>query len=153
MQKILCTLTLSTFLLACNEEVIQSRETVQEEINTPMIEKQLQEHTAEVSVTVPDSRWSISIEKVLQTSEHLAVICQLKQSDMMGMMVISERADAVKFKAEALPIKYYVLGKTWNWENSEPYNFVNSISNIKGVDIPFQKIPPSKPRGPKRNEM
>ena len=153
MQKLLCTLIISTFLFACNEEAMQNSETAKEEINTAMIEKQLQEHTATVSVTVPDSRWSISIQKVIQTKDYIAVVSQLKQSDMMGMMVISERADAVKFKAEALPIKYYVLGKTWNWENSEPYNFVNSISNIKGVDIPFQKIPPSKPRGPKRNEM
>ena len=153
MQKIIGLLIISTFLFGCNEKVNQSSEPIQEDVNSPMIEKRLQEHTAEVHVTVPDSRWSISINKVIQSNDHIAVICQLTQSEGMGMMVISEVVDAVKFTAEDLPIKYYVLGKTWSWENSESYSFVDSISTVKGLNIPFVNTEPSKPGGAKKNEM
>ena len=69
-----------------------------------------------------------------------------------GMMVISEVLDAVEFTAQNLPIKYYILGKTWNWENSESYVFLDSLTkfDLENSDsISFERIESSKRGGPK----
>ena len=117
---------------------------------------QLKEHIAEVRLTVPDSTWSIKILNVTQTKGQIAVICKLNQVNGMGLMVISEAVDAVKFMAKDLPIKYYIQGKTWNWENAESYTLINDESEINirdGEPLIFEQIKPERPGGPKKHSI
>ena len=151
MKKYLLFLFLTLLLLACKSEA-QTIESIQKEVSGELPTMSNQKLTAEVYLSVPDSRWSIKIVKVVQTKNEIAVLCQLSQSDMMGMMVISEVVDAVKFEAQALPIKYYIRGKTWGWENTEPYVFLDALTKFDIVNsdpISFERIEPSKRGGPK----
>lgn len=144
-------------IAACRDEaqVVEQEMTLTENRLIAM-ETLMQEHTAEVSITVPDSLWSVSIKRVVQTSDHIAIVAQLTKSDGMGMMVISQVSDAVSFTAADLPIKYYVMGKAWNWENSEAYEFVSDIStldSLTGVEIEFTRVESTSVNGPKKHEL
>lgn len=153
MKKLTTFVLILTLLLACeNEFHIEQKESVpnQTEVSDQV---KLKEQFAEVRVTVPDSRWSIEIVKVIQSPTEIAVLCQLTQSDGMGMMVISEVVDAVKFKSLDLPIQYYIDGKSWNWKNQEAYQFLNWTQGALvpvGESLDFQRVKPTRPGGAKR---
>ena len=62
----------------------------------------------------------------------LIVISTVSQNkDMMGAQVISNIQASVKIKAPDLPLKIFILGKSWNWENDEPYTFIQDIKQIE----------------------
>ena len=151
-------IVLSLFMLACKPEpkVQELMHDKADVINTDKDNIKQKEHIAEVRFSVPDSTWSIKIVSVTQTEGELAVVCQLSQSDMMGLMVISEVVDAVKFTANDLPITYYIKGKTWNWENQEDYNIMDTDGNsqvLSGEAIQFVSTEPSSKGGPKRQPI
>ncbi len=90
------------------------------------------EHEISVELRVPDSTWSIHIDRVYQVGEELWVVSTVSQDpNLMGAMVISTVKSSIKLPVEDIPVKYYVLGKTWNWENDEPYIFLKDLSVIK----------------------
>ena len=158
MKNFLLIFILSFSLLACKPEsmVVQGETLKTDEITKDQSTMQQKEHIAEVRLTVPDSTWSVKIINVTQTEGEIAVVCQLIKSDMMGMMVISEVIDAVKFTANVLPIKYYIKGKTWNWENSEGYTFMDADSKVlirNGETIAFERTEPSAKGGPKKQPL
>ena len=149
---------LALLLLACKPEAnLEATENNKSDVlpqELPTMPKQ--KLTAEVHLSVPDTRWSIKIVNVVQTNSEIAVLCQLSQSDMMGMMVISEVVDAVEFTAQNLPIKYYILGKTWNWENHEGYSFMDIANEerlLNGESIPFEHVKPTQANGPKKQPI
>lgn len=156
MKKILTALFVASLLTACNTKTMENPMTtdpVQKEENSNI---QMIEQIAEVRLTVPDSRWSLEIVNVTETKGEIAILCQLTQSDMMGMMVISEVVDAVKFVASNKPQHVYIKGKTWNWENDEDYTFVSpeDILRIRdGERIEFSRVEPSQPGGPKKQML
>jgi hypothetical protein len=155
MKKLTTSVLILILLLACkNESHFEKEERApnQTEVSDQV---KLKEQLAEVRVTVPDSRWSIEIVKVIQSPSEIAVLCQLTQSDGMGMMVISEVVDAVKFKSIDLPIQYYIQGKSWNWKNQEAYQFLNETQDIlvpDGESLDFQRVKPSRPGGAKQQK-
>lgn len=156
MKKFLFYMLVFVVIVACQDDVQVAKEMTQTDKPPVVLETSMQEQTAEVSVTVPDSLWSVSIDRVVQSDEQIAVIAQLKKADGMGMMVISQVSDAVSFKAKPLPIKYYIVGKTWNWESAEGYEFVSDpseLNSISGEDLAFTHIKPTQSGGPKRQEL
>ena len=88
-----------------------------------------QTRTIAVRLDAPDSGWRIEIKKIYQTSESLVVISQLKNSGENAASVISTVSDSVQIPeiGEELPIRYYILGKTWDWGDSPEYRFVESM--------------------------
>ena len=38
--------------------------------------------------------------------------------------------DSIEITAEDLPLKHFVLGKTWNWENKEDMTFIKDRKDI-----------------------
>jgi len=162
MKKFLTVFLLTTIILACRpepnvEDIMRANdENISSESLTMQKETQTQEHIAEVHLAVPDSTWSIKIVNVTQTAGEIAVVCQLSQSDMMGLMVISEVSDAVKFSAKDLPVKYYIQGKTWNWENKEAYTFFSKQDEIRirdGEPLVFEYVEPKQKGGPKKQSI
>ena len=157
--KYIFSLMLLLCLLACQKDSVEQVSDVMiDKAEKKLIEKMesndtTMQHTVEIRLDVPDSTWSMQIEKVIQTQDHIAVFCALKQSDMMGMMVISEVVDAVEFTASNLPIKNYVRGKTWNWENVGKNKYVNEFPNLVGKEIIFKRVPASEPGGPKKQPL
>nr|WP_320014109.1 META domain-containing protein [uncultured Desulfobacter sp.] len=85
-----------------------------------------------VKLTVPDTTWTIAISEVHKVGNELWVISIVSQTpDVMGAQVISTVQASLKLAAPNLPVKMFIIGKTWNWENLEPYTFIN---DLKGID-------------------
>lgn len=83
-----------------------------------------------VILTVPDAAWAISIDEVFRVKDELWVIAVLQRMPLMAAQVISTATDTVKIAAPALPVKYFVLGKTWQWQNEEAYTFLKNRDEI-----------------------
>ena len=84
-----------------------------------------------LSLRVPSTNWSLDIQEIWQVENELWVIATLGTVGDAGGAAISIVTDSVEIIAEDLPIKYFILGKTWNWENQEPYTFINNKNEIE----------------------
>jgi len=110
-----------------------------------------QDSTVSVQLGVPDGGWKIRIVQVYQTSTHLLAVSKLERSSGPAIQVISQVKDSVKVKAPKLPVRHYVLGKTWNWSNGKPesYAFLSDpkeiTKKVAGAKLVFQaKAKPKK---------
>jgi zinc protease len=98
------------------------------------------ERTCEVSVTAPDSAWRLSIEAVYQVKGELWVISRVSRDpDAMGAQVITTLKASVKIEAPELPVKHFVIGKTWNWEGDEPCTYLDDLKVIQ-KDLQSAKV-------------
>ena len=85
-----------------------------------------------VKLTVPDAAWTLTIDEVHMVGNELWVISTVSQNpDMMGAQVISTVQASLRLEAPDLPMKYFIIGKTWDWKNEEPYTFINDLSQIE----------------------
>ncbi|MBI4356749.1 MAG: hypothetical protein HY559_02575 [Gammaproteobacteria bacterium] len=91
------------------------------------------QQTIKVELQAPDTTWGIEIQNVYQVNNELWVISALKQlpGEVLGAMVITPVFDQVVVPVSSETVKYFILGKTWNWENAEPYTFIQSVEEIK----------------------
>jgi hypothetical protein len=103
---------------------------------------QARESTVSVQLTVPDGGWKIRIDQVYQTPTHLLAVSKLERNPGLAIQVISQAKDSVQVKAPKLPIRHFVLGKTWNWPNKQPYSFLSDpkelSKHIAGAKLLFQ---------------
>jgi len=101
-----------------------------------------QESTVSVQLTVPDGGWKIRIVQVYQNSTHLLAFSKLERHRGPAIQVISQAKDSVKIPSPKLPVRHFVLGKTWNWPNKEPYTFLSGTKEISkkvaGAKLVFQ---------------
>ncbi|WFB35412.1 hypothetical protein P3T73_14730 [Kiritimatiellota bacterium B12222] len=92
---------------------------------------QAEEQKLSVKMMVPDATWRLSIDEVVQVEEALWVVASLSQVDgMMGIQVISTVEAEQLIEASDLPVKIFVVGKTWAWKNEEPYTFLETRASI-----------------------
>ena len=108
-----------------------------------------QDSTISVQLGVPDGGWKIRIVQVYQTPTHLLAVSKLERSPGPAIQVISQVKDSVKVKGPKLPVRHYVLGKTWNWTNKKPYAFLSDpkelSKKVAGAKLVFQaKAKPKK---------
>ena len=81
-----------------------------------------------VRLTVPDVAWAIAIDEVHRVGNELWIISTVsRKPDLMGAQVISTVQASLKLVAPDLPMRYFVIGKTWNWKNEEPYTFIENL--------------------------
>ena len=101
------------------------------------------QHTENITVRLdtPDTGWRIEIEEVYQTSESLVVISKLQHSEENATTVISTVSDKVQIPevSEKLPVRHYIIGKTWDWGDSTKYNFIDSM-NVFGTALDTAKL-------------
>ena len=91
-----------------------------------------EEKQLEVQLTVPDSAWKISIDSVHQVNQEIWVVSTVSRDpDLMGAQVISTITATVNIDADDLPVKHFVIGKTWNWENEENDTFIKDQKQIE----------------------
>ncbi len=113
---------------------------------------QARESTVSVQLTVPDGGWKIRIDRVYQTPTHLLAVSKLERNPSLAIQVISQAKDSVKVKAPKLPVRHFVLGKTWNWPNQEPYSFLSDPEEltkpIAGAKLVFQAKAKPAPKAP-----
>jgi hypothetical protein len=100
-----------------------------------------EEREITVTLTVPDSAWAISIEEVHEVKNEIWVISNVSRDpDVMGAQVISVVRDAVIMVAPDLPVKHFVIGKTWNWKNEEAYTFIENRNNLDSELISGKRL-------------
>lgn len=110
-------------------------------INEPIAKKQ----TIQVRLDTPDAGWSLSIDAVHQTSESIVVVSKLNHSKAPAAQVITTVTDTVQIAKsdEKLPIRHYILGKTWDWGATPEYTFIKSMkafgTSLDGAVTLFQK--------------
>ena len=75
---------------------------------------------------VPSSAWSVQITDVYEFETEVWVAARLSTTSEVGLAMISTVGDSITIPDTSKDIKYFILGKTWNWENSEPYEFVKA---------------------------
>ncbi len=83
-----------------------------------------------VKLTVPDLGWLINIDEVYKIEGELWVISVLHRPPGIFGQQITTISDTVKVPYPSLPVKHFVLGKTWGWQNEEPYVFLNNRDEI-----------------------
>lgn len=105
-----------------------------------------QESTVSVQLTVPDGGWKIRIDQVYQTPTHLLAVSKLERSPGLAIQVISQAKASVKIKAPKLPVRHYVLGKTWNWPNKEPYTFLSDPKELPKKVAGAKLVVQAKPK-------
>jgi len=88
--------------------------------------------TTQVSVQlkVPSTAWSIRITDVYGFETEVWVAARLSSSSSGGAMISTVR-DSVTIPETTKDVKYFILGRTWNWDNSEPYEFVQANDEQK----------------------
>ena len=85
-----------------------------------------------VRLTVPDAAWAIAIDEVHCVGNELWIISTVSRNpDLMGAQVISTVQASLKLAVPDLPLRYFVIGKTWNWKNEEPYTFIENLTQIE----------------------
>ena len=85
-----------------------------------------------VKLTVPDVTWTIAIHEVHKVGNELWVISTVSQNpDMMGSQVISTVQASLRLAVPDLPMKNFIIGKAWAWENTEPYTFLKDLKQIE----------------------
>ena len=85
-----------------------------------------------VEVTVPESAWTIAIDEVHEVNNELWVVSTVSRDpNIMGAQVISLVRASVKLAVRDLPVKHFVLGKTWSWKSKEPYTFIKNFKQIE----------------------
>ena len=86
-----------------------------------------------VELTVPDAAWTIAIDEVHKVGDELWVVSTVSRDpEIMGAQVISTVRASLKLDAPDLPVKHFVMGKSWNWQNQEPYVFIRQAVQIQG---------------------
>jgi zinc protease len=91
-----------------------------------------EEREITVTLTVPDAAWVIFINEVHEVKNEIWVISTVSRDpDMMGAQVISVVKASVKCAAADLPVKHFVIGKTWGWKYEEPYTFINNLKELE----------------------
>jgi len=76
-------------------------------------------------LAVPDTTWVVAIEEIHNIENEIWIIAVVSQNpDVMCAQVIATVQDSLKLAIPDLPLKYFVLGKTRNWENEESYTFI-----------------------------
>ena len=86
----------------------------------------------EVKLNVPDMGWKIRIMEIRQRDETLWVISSLTRHPGPAGQAISTVSDRVRTELPDIPVRHFILGKTWTWENKEPYTFIDSMDDIAG---------------------
>lgn len=84
--------------------------------------------TVELRVLTPDAGWEIRVREVRETPDAVWVWADLERGDgpaAQQLTTVSTRVDLPAGKER----RVFVTGKTWAWENDEPYTFVDRAPN------------------------
>jgi hypothetical protein len=104
-----CGLALSSIVLAACAAQVGRGEELKERV--------------ELSVLTPDAGWEFRVREVRETPTEVWVWAELQRRDGMAAQVITTVTTTVELPANKTR-RVFVTGKTWGWENDEPYEFV-----------------------------
>jgi zinc protease len=92
--------------------------------------------TVGVRIDTPDAGWQVDIEKIYRTGDQLIAVSRLsRKKGAAAAQVITTVADNVDIPSDIdLPVRHYILGKTWNWGDTGKYTFIHSE---EAIDAPL----------------
>ncbi|QYY35327.1 hypothetical protein [Ruficoccus sp. ZRK36] len=103
------------------------------------------EQVISLTLPVPTPAWSLKIDEAWVVGQELWVIATLSQdTDGMAAQVISHaKASATLQNVPQIPATYFVLGKSFDWEQEMPnVKFIDSKAEIqKGLSMGAQVYP------------
>ena len=100
--------------------------------NTVISSETISPHDIKVSIKVPDMGWRIQIDEIYRHDGELWVISYLERRPGFAGQVISTASDTIQLNLPDVPVKHFIIGKTWKWKNTEPYIFIKDMKEIKG---------------------
>lgn len=82
----------------------------------------------------PDPAWQLEIEAIYRQKDELIAVSRLaREPDAGATQVITALTDHVTLPGKIdLPVKHYVIGKTWEWGDSNGITFVDSEADLAG---------------------
>lgn len=84
-----------------------------------------------VRIDTPNAGWKVEIEKIYRAADHLMVVSRLSPTGEVAAEVITTVADSAEIPAEIdLPVRHYILGKTWEWGDTGKYTFIDSMDAL-----------------------
>lgn len=87
--------------------------------------------TVSLSFDTPSAGWSLEPVSAHRVQDEHWVIFELSPPEGMAAQVISEVSATAEFAGADLPIRSFVLGKTWNWDSETDATFIESIDEIQ----------------------
>jgi len=84
-----------------------------------------------IELTVPDAGWEVQINEIYEVENELWVVAKLSRKADFAAQVISKIKDSAEIHYSEMAVKYFVIGKTWEWENKEEIQFIKSKSDIE----------------------
>ena len=119
------------FVKASEEKQFEAKLKSGKEIDFVRDEQQVTTTKVSVTLQVPSTAWSVQITDVYEFETEVWVAARLSTTSEVGLMMISTVSDSVTIPETSKDIKYFILGRTWNWDNSEPYEFVKATDEPK----------------------
>ncbi|NBB78413.1 MAG: hypothetical protein GVY36_03060 [Verrucomicrobia bacterium] len=88
--------------------------------------------SVQIRMDVPDPSWSLAIANVYLTDNRIIAVSQLSQQPGVAAQVISTVSDSVKIEGDyaTLPVEHYVIGKTWNWGDTDAFTPIQSADEL-----------------------
>ena len=83
-----------------------------------------------ITVTVPDSGWRLSVERVIELDSEAWVLAQLRREPGPAAQMIQKIAAAIPVMLPEKRLRVFVAGKKWTWRNDEPWEFVASLDEV-----------------------
>lgn len=84
-----------------------------------------------IRLETPDSGWKVQILQIKQVNNELWVLSALSHEGDVAATVITAVSDAVTVKVpEKLPVRHFVLNKTWEWKNKEDVQFIRAVPDL-----------------------
>lgn len=85
-----------------------------------------------VQLDTPNNAWQLKIDRVYAAADHLIAVSRVsRKGDAIAAQVITSLSDSVTLpESDDRPVRHYILGKTWNWGESDDYIFIDSLDEI-----------------------
>lgn len=83
-----------------------------------------------LAVNAPDAGWRLRIERIIEFDAEIWILARLEHAPGPAAQVIRSARATLSVALPAKPRRVFVAGKTWNWTNDEPYEFVPSLEAV-----------------------
>lgn len=96
------------------------------------LEQSSQTRTIELTLDTPTPGWSAEVQSVHRVDSELWVIYRLTPPEgIVAQMISTTQAHCSVNAPEDLPVKHFVIGKTWSWKSNPEVQFVDSKSSLE----------------------
>jgi hypothetical protein len=83
-----------------------------------------------IQMETPDGGWSISIVEAYRVGDEIWVISELSRASGMAVQAITSVSDRIRLEAPDLPVRHFVIGKTWGWTGEEAVTYIEDLSEV-----------------------